>query len=172
VSAATTGAVRITVAGPPEADLQVTVVPLPPDLPKVELTVHAWKTTDGTIRARAKLLERGRVPVELVSLAWEPLVPSAETRTGSPRRGVLDKAGITASFGATSLPASSELDSGPIALDGVTPADGPLVFKALGTDSRGRHMSAWAEVIVSAQAPPPELASESTAGPQTANHRP
>jgi hypothetical protein len=112
------------------------------------------------------------MPVELVSLAWEPLVPSAETRLASPRRGALDKTGITASFGATSLAASSELDSGPIALDGVTAADGPLVFKALGIDSRGRRISAWAEVIVSAQAPPPELASAPIVGPQAANHRP
>jgi hypothetical protein len=172
VTAAPTGAARITIAGPAEADLQVTVVALPPDLPKLELVVHAWKDPEGTIRARAKLLERGRAPVELVSLAWEPLVPAAEMRVGAPRRGGLDKAGITAHFGATSLPASSELAAGPIALEGVAPADGPLIFKALGTDSRGRRVSAWAEVIVSSQAPPPALASEAHLGPQAASHVP
>ncbi|HEY2159651.1 MAG TPA: hypothetical protein VGH33_28765, partial [Isosphaeraceae bacterium] len=52
---------------------------------------------------------------------------------------------IARRFGTSALAVGGKLASGPIRLDGVRPGDGPLVFKAVGTDSAGRRVAAWAE---------------------------
>ncbi len=56
--------------------------------------------------------------------------------------------GIARRFGTTALGVGGQLASGPIRLEGVRPGDGPIVFKAVGTDAAGRRVAAWAEVEI------------------------
>ena len=140
------GAVRVEVAAPAAAELQVTVVPLPPGLARPELLVRPTTATDGTVRVRARFVEAGGAPIRLGALAWERLVPVADPHEPGFRRAGLDLRGIASAFGTTALPARGALRSGPILLAGVRPADGPLVFKALGVDAQGHRVAAWAVV--------------------------
>jgi hypothetical protein len=144
------GAVRVRVDGPPGARLQVTVVPLPDDLGGLDLEIRPTPGGDGAVAVRARVASRGSTPVRLGAIAWEPLVPPADARDQVFRRSGLDMLGIARRFGTSALAVGGRLVSGPIRLDGVRPGDGPLVFKAVGTDAAGRRVAAWAEVEIRA----------------------
>jgi hypothetical protein len=154
VEAARTGAVHLEIEGPDEADLQVTVVPLPAAMARLELTVQPVPSADGTLSARVRIRERDGSAVRLSTLAWEPLVPSPDSLKPALRHGGLERLGIASTFGTTSLPAGGQLLSGPIALSGMHSQDLPLIIKAVGTDSRGHRVSAWAEIPGTAPAHP------------------
>jgi len=143
VAGSATGAVAIEVQGPPGAEIQVTAVPLPTGLGRPELTVRHATAPDGEVRVRARLDERDGTPVRLGALAWEPLVPASDSHAARFRRDGLDMLGIARAFGTSALPAGGALDSRPIPLAGVRRGDGPLVFKAVGTNPRGRRVAAW-----------------------------
>ena len=140
------GAVAIEVVGPVDAELQVTAVRLPAGSGRPELTVHALPTDGGALRVRAELVERGGDCVRLGALAWEPLVPRDDPRARQAARGGFDRLGIASSFGTSALPAGGRLRSGAIRLPEARPGDPPLIFKAVGTDSRGRRVAAWSEI--------------------------
>jgi hypothetical protein len=53
---------------------------------------------------------------------------------------------VAAAFGTAEVPAGGELECRLIPLEGVSDQTGPLVIKVLGTDPRGRRVSAWAEL--------------------------
>ena len=142
------GAVRVEVVGPPEAGLQVTAVPLPDDLGGLDLEVHPAPDGPGAVSVRVRVASRGGSPVRLGAFAWEPLVPPPDSRASTFRRSDLDMLGIARRFGTSSLCAGARLASGPIRLEGVRPGDGPIVFKAVGTDAAGRRVAAWAEVEI------------------------
>jgi hypothetical protein len=146
VRSCSAGAVEVEVAGPADAELQVTAIPLPADRAHLELTARTISGPDGELRLRASIREAGGGPVRLSALAWEPLAPSASPEDPGSYHGELDMLGIAASFGSTALPAGGRLDSLPIPLHGVHPDAGPLVIKLIGTDVRGRRVAAWAEV--------------------------
>jgi hypothetical protein len=136
-------AVEVEVTGPPEADLQVTAVPLPAAMAEVELGVRAVAAPDGTRQLHARLRERRGVAVRLTAMAWEPLVPSAYPRAATFRRDGLDATGIARAFGSTTLPPRGTLDARPLPL----PDFGdPIVVKVVGTDAGGRRIAAWAEI--------------------------
>ena len=146
IAGGSTGTTRVEVAGPAAADLQVTVLPLPPGLARPQLVVRPTTDADGTVRVRARVAEGGGAPVRLGALAWERLVPVADRHTPGFRCGALDRVGIAASFGTATLPAWGALQSRSIPLPDVRPGDGPLVFKAVGVDAHGRRVAAWAQV--------------------------
>jgi hypothetical protein len=146
VAGSPTGAVRIEVAGPAEAEIQVTAVPMPPGLGRPELIVRPATDLDGAVRIRAQVVERDGTPVRLGALAWEPLVPDSDPHAARFRRDGLDMLGIASAFGTSALPARGALRSRPIRLLGVRGGDGALVFKAVGTDPRGRRVAAWTVV--------------------------
>lgn len=162
VEASDAAGIRVEVAGPPEADLQVTAIPLPDDLPQMSLTVQAEPGPDGVLRLEARIREGGGGPVRLSAVSWEPLIPAADPRAAGFRRAVLDAAGIAAAFGGTDLAARGERTSRPIPLTGVGRGDGPLVIKALGIDALGRRMAAWAELD---PGPGEDLAGDEADGP-------
>jgi len=152
VASSPTGAVEVEVAGPPEAKLQVTVLPLGGDLPRIDLAVNKIRGADGEIWLRVRINERHGVPVRLSALSWEPLTPAANPHSNEFRCGRLDMLGIAASFGTSALSAGGELSSRPIHLPGVSSCNGPLAIKVVGTDEKGRRIAAWAEL---AAAPAP-----------------
>jgi hypothetical protein len=146
VEGSSRGAVAVEVIGPPGAELQVTAVRLPSGSGRPDLTVRALPASGGEIQVKAEVVERDGNPVRLGALAWEPLVPLDEPRTLPGSRGGLDMLGIASSFGTSALPAGGSLTSRAIRLPRVKPGDGPLVFKAVGTDAKGRRVAAWTEV--------------------------
>ena len=148
VESSPTGAVEVEVNGPAEAQLQVTVVPLGADLPRLELKVSKLRGPAGELRLRARVKERHGKPVRLSAISWEPLTPSVNPRSTGFRCGRLDMLGIAAAFGTSALKANGELSSRPIPLAGVVPGSGPLVIKVIGTDEKGRRIAAWADVDV------------------------
>ena len=146
VEGSSAGAIRIEVAGPPTAQLQVTVVLLPDQLGDITLEVRATSERDGVPSIIAKVAAGSDSAVRLGAIAWEPLVPSSvATSTGFLRSGIY-MLGIADRFGTSLLAPGSTLTSRTIRLDGVRPGDGPIVFKAVGTDAAGRRVAAWAEV--------------------------
>jgi hypothetical protein len=143
VEGSPSGAVSVEVIGPTQSELQVTVIPLPVGLGRPELTVRSATGIGGEVLASADLTERDGTPVRLGALAWEPLVPADDPRSSGLRRGGLDMLGIASAFGTSALPAFGRLQSTAIPLPGLRATDGPVVFKAVGTDARGRRVAAW-----------------------------
>jgi len=146
VEGSPSGAVEIEVAGPPEAELQVTALPIGADLARLDLSVTKIRGPGGELCLRALVKERHGIPVRLSALSWEPLTPGPNPHSGGFRCGRLDMSGIAASFGTSALPASGELRSRPIRLTGVSASTGPLVVKVIGTDAKGRRVAAWADL--------------------------
>jgi hypothetical protein len=138
------GAVEVEVAGPPEAELQVTALPMGEDRARLALSIRANQERDGKLTVLAHLAERNGIPVRLSALLWEPLLPGPRPRLDGRGSGRIDMLGIAASFGTSSLPARGELRSRPIPLTGYSPQTGPIVLKVLGTDPLGRRVTAWA----------------------------
>jgi len=148
VEGSTRGGVRVEVAGPSRAGIQVTAVRLPDDLGGFDLDVRPTSGRDGVVTVRARLADRDGAAIRLGAIAWEPLVPAADSGAAGFRRAGLDRLGIARRFGTSALGPGARLASGPIRLEGVRPGDGPIVFKAVGTDPAGRRVSAWAEVEI------------------------
>jgi hypothetical protein len=141
-----TGAIEIEVSGPPEAELQVTAVPLGDDRPRLEVSAVKIRGANDEAFLRAEIKERHGVPVRLSHFSWEPLAPSASRRGGVRCHGRLDAAEMEKTLGGPLVPAGGELTSQPIRLAGAGTLDGPLVVKVVGADAKGRRISAWAEV--------------------------
>jgi hypothetical protein len=144
-------AVDVRVSAPPEADLQVTSLPLPRDLPMVELTTHPSYDAAGDLNLSLSAIGRGRAPIRLIALAWEPLIPPADPRLLKLPRGRLDRREIEAYFGTCSLDSGQSLRSSPIKLEGVRRESGPYVLKLIGRDAAGRTVTAWADVNTNAK---------------------
>ena len=141
-----TGAVEVEVVAPSEAELQVTAVPLPDDLADVELNVESAPARDGSPGLRFRLREANGSAVRLSSVAWEPLVPAADPHAPGFRHQGLDQLGIASVFGTSVLPSRGRIESRVVPAAGDLSAGGPLVVKAVGTDARGRRVSAWADL--------------------------
>jgi hypothetical protein len=139
-------AVEVEVAGPPSAQLQVTALPLGQDRARMTLSLQARRGPGGDLCLRARVSEHNGVPVRLSALSWEPLIPGPRPRVDGRHAGRLDRPGIAAAFGTSTLSARGELRSEPILLPRISPETGPIVIKVLGTDPLGRRVSAWAEI--------------------------
>jgi hypothetical protein len=139
-----TGDTGVTITAPAAAEIQVTVVPLPADMARVDLSVLSTAGSDGDLRLRASVRERGGQSVRLTALAWEPLVPPAAARRPGLPRGHLEGASLNSSFGTSTLDARGCIESQPIRLKDVHLESGPLVVKLVGTDERGHRVAAWA----------------------------
>ena len=147
------GAVEVEVAGPPEAELQVTAMPLGEDRAHMTVSIRASVGADGQPSILARVAEHNGVPVRLSALSWEPLVPGTRPRSDGHQVGRLDMPGIAASFGTSALRQRGELQSRPIPFGDFCPDSGPMVVKVVGTDPSGRRVTAWAELDASALVP-------------------
>ncbi|HZW32183.1 MAG TPA: hypothetical protein VFF52_15840 [Isosphaeraceae bacterium] len=146
VQGSAAGAVEIEVVGPAEAQVQVTALPLEADRPRLDLALETTRAADGSLGIRARVAERHGVAVRLSGLSWERQTPGPNPHASDFRPGRLDQIGVAAAFGTAAVPAGGELTSGPIPLTGISDQTGQLVIKVLGTDPRGRPVSAWAEL--------------------------
>jgi hypothetical protein len=146
VDGSRTGAVEIEVSGPPGAELQVTVLPLGSDLARLQLSIAKVRGPGGELCVRAAIKEQNGVPVRLSALSWERLAPPPVLREDVFRCARLDTLGIAAAFGTAAVAASGEVCSGAIPLRVGASRLGPLVFKVVGTDARGRRVTAWADL--------------------------
>jgi hypothetical protein len=146
VRGSSTSAVEVSVSGPRSAELQVTAVPLPAGMARLELSARATTAADGDLRLRATIRERNNEAVRLTALAWEPLIPPADSQLQEFRHGQLDMLGIASTFGTSALAGGSALRSTEIRLKGVHPGTGPLIVKLVGTDDKGRRVAAWREI--------------------------
>jgi hypothetical protein len=146
VEGSSAGAVEVEVSGPPEAQLQVTALPLGADSPRLELTVRRIAESAGKSNLSARIRERNGVPVRLTSLAWEPVTPGPNTQSGGARGGQLGEVETAAAFGSEFLAASGEVLSRPIPIAGITAASGPMVVKVVGKDATGKQIAAWADL--------------------------
>jgi hypothetical protein len=153
VEGSSRGAVSVEVTGPPRAEIQVTAIRLPAGSGRPELTVRPLPTAGGGVSVHAEVFERDGTSVRLGALAWEPLIPLEGPRSLRAFKGGLDMLGIASSFGTSTLAAGGALRSREIRLPGVKAGDAPLVFKAVGTDARGRRVAAWADVSPSSPRP-------------------
>ena len=140
------GAIEIDIRGPASAELQVTAVPLPDDLARLELHVTPHDAREAGITLAANVAERRGTALRLSALAWEPAVPGVHPDSMPFRRGRLDMLGIASKFGTSALGGGAELRSQPILLPAGARDGGSLVFKAIGTDAAGRRVAAWAEL--------------------------
>lgn len=148
VEGAPTGAVEIDVAGPTDAELQVTAIALPDDLARLDIAITARETTDGRLELTARVAERMGTPLRLSAVAWEPLVPGVDPHSAPYRRGRLDMLGVAAKFGTSAVLGGGRLDSKAISVPAAARESGPLVLKAIGTDAQGRRIAGWAEVEI------------------------
>ena len=148
VDGSTSGAIEVEVAGPPEAQLQVTAFLLGDDRPRLDLSAVKVRGVNGECFLRAHIKERNGVPARLSLVSWEPLAPGVNPRAGAGCRGRLEAAEIEKTLGALDVPASGELASQLILLTGLAAFHGPLVVKVIGTDEQGRRVSAWADLDI------------------------
>ncbi len=148
-------ALSIAVTAPEAARLQVTAVPLPPDLGRIELDLKresglrsATASVAAAPRFRLSVRQTGGEPVRLEAVAWERLVPSADPHAAGFRHDGLDAPGIVRACGVSTLVPGREV----VAHDLIVPpsAAGPIVVKVVGTDRRGRRVAGWAELPPSA----------------------
>lgn len=146
IEASPTGAVRVEVTAPRAAELQVTAICLPDDLPRVDVTARLESGPDGSPRLRLDARERDGVPIILDRLSWGPLIPAPAPHASGSRRGVLDGLDLARAFGSATLAGRGALRSGPIVLAGGATTDEPLVIRLNGRDPRGRSVAAWAVV--------------------------
>ncbi len=147
------GAVELEVVGPPDAEIQVTALPLGADWPRLDLSLSARTGPDGELRVMARVAERHGIPVRISAFAWEPLTPGPRPHPGGFRSGRLDMLGVASAFGTSAVPAGGAIHSRPIHLVGVSPQTGPIVVKVLATDARGRRVGAWADLNSEADEP-------------------
>jgi hypothetical protein len=140
------GVVEVEVTAPPDAELQVTAMPLPADTARLELKVRVTTRLDGELSLRAEVSERGGPPVDPSALSWEALVPAANARMLGFQRGSLGRSDLAAVFGSETIGPGRALVSRPIQLTRIGPDSGPLIVKLVGRDQRGRRVAAWAEI--------------------------
>ena len=153
VDGSSAGAIEVEVVGPPDAQIQVTALPLGADRPRMDLSLRTSSGPDGELRVQARIAERHGVAVRISALAWELLTPGPRPHAGGFRSGRLDMLGVASAFGTSAVPAGGEILSRPIHLTGVTRQTGPIVVKVLATDERGRRVSAWADLNSEADEP-------------------
>ncbi len=138
--------VEIEVSGPREAELQVTGVPLGPDLARLDLAIEKSLRSASGLTFRARVREGHGIPVRLLALSWEPRTPAADPTISLARSGRLDALGVAATFGTAAIPGHGELLSRPIPVTGIPPGCSPLVIKVVGVDASGRRVVGWTQL--------------------------
>lgn len=130
-------AARVEIDSAPEAQLQVTTLSLPGDLPRIELAVREERGDPLSLETvvRVALEERDGHAVRLESLSWSG--------------GVLDAAALEPAFAGLTLPAHGRRLSTPLHLKRNA---GPVeAFQVIAQDEKGRRVWAWADLKPNAE---------------------
>lgn len=148
IGASSTGKVRIEIEAPREADLQVTAVRLPDDLPRLEVEANLVASSDERSQdLHLRVRPQGNMPARLESLEWGPLVPYLDAARRQRSIGSLKGAELKATMrGFDLLQGGEEAESFPIPLTSEAVSGGPLLVRLVGIDGRGRRVVGWAEV--------------------------
>jgi hypothetical protein len=143
IGGSSTGRSHVEIDAPPSANLQVTAIPLPDDLPRLELAVQNATQPNGAPAISLSVRELSGNTVQLHNLSWGPMVPSANPRT-STTTSRLDSAQLAAILGTSYLNSRGLLVSRPITVISIQDVSETAYFKLVGTDGMGRKVSAWA----------------------------
>lgn len=129
--------VKISVSAEPQAELQVTLIPLPEAAARLSLQVRAESA------GCRLLLTAHTADVTLEAVAWEKLTPGERRADDTSYRPETATATVRAWFGDPQLQAGQTRISEPIELP---PGREPVVFKVSALDGAGRRVFAWAVV--------------------------
>ena len=149
VDGSSTGAIQVHLEAPPDAQLQVSWIPLPTDRPRVDLSIHPLPSTSGRYRFRVGIRNRDEWPVALTQLSW--IAPQLATAADLPR-GAWSGSHLQSILGNLHLGPHGQLESVPIELDLSASPLVPLVFELQGLDARNRPVAAWHQTTPAASA--------------------
>ena len=144
-----TGAVALELQGPPGADLQVTVLPLPDVRVPPRFSARVESIGGDPPRLAFEIRGRSRNPLELVSIAWGPLAPKSRPEAEHPARGEFGREALRTAFGRIDLPPRSRLQSVTGLGPDLPPGHEPLALRLTAVDPEGRLFHAWTEVELS-----------------------
>jgi hypothetical protein len=132
---------RLTIEADPGAEVQVSLVRLPPE--SARLTLRSRKGEQpGTVRLTLHVHDS---PVTLEAFAWERLHPSGNRPEDSSYRGSEPLvSAVRALFGDPHLRAGEVRTSAPIPIPVSESAEDGFVCKLAATDAAGRRIAAWA----------------------------
>jgi hypothetical protein len=135
---------RVTVQAAPGADLQASLVRLPPKTARLSLRPVALGDSGKSLRLELTAHDTG---VVLDAAAWERLVPAANRPEDTSYRPDTSRADYSrAWFGDPGLKVGETRTSAAIALPGACGPGDALVFKVAATDMAGHRLAAWALV--------------------------
>lgn len=173
VSGGSGPAAEVDIEGPTEAELQVTAIRLPDDLPRLDWSVQVERNRQGQAIARATITERDGQTVTLESLDWERLEPPADARLARRDHGRIGRESLGQALGTSVIPAGGRVLARPFVLSRLGSDSGPLLLRLAGRDRLGRRVVAWAEVDPDAPgSAPPEPADSVTRAPAAASPLP
>jgi hypothetical protein len=144
IGSSPTGCTRVEVEAAATTNLQVTAIPVPENLPRLELTVRNATQPGGDPAIAVAVRELTGNEVHLQKLCWGPMIPSANPRGSAAANSGLGSARLAAALGTTKINSSGRLVSGPIAITPIRDGSGSFFLKLIGTDGAGRAVSAWA----------------------------
>ncbi len=139
------GAVSISVSGPPNARLQVTVVPLPENLSQLRLSADLEPTDSGCPRMRLRIRNPDPNRIRFESLRWFSANPSSMATERIRQCDQKSGEALTKLLGSPDLDGRGYLTSCPIPI-GNFPRSGPIVVVLSGRDETGRRVVARAEM--------------------------
>jgi hypothetical protein len=132
---------RLKIQTTQEAHLQVSLIRLPCELPRLSLR---WQRS-GVSPSGKLILTAHDAGVTLDHAAWERLIPtSSRPEDTSYRPGARPDDTVRGWFGDPHLNAGQSRASVPITLPSWAGCKDPLIFKATGIDAAGRRCAAWA----------------------------
>lgn len=134
-------AVEIEVQGSADAELQVTAIRLAEPLPLWSLTVDRAAGSTADPEFFAKLRQTGGGPVRLERLSWQPLVSGDEGRFPRPTVHELSGPCLLDLIRIEGKPTDCS-SAKPLRMTSADLSNGPLLFKVLGRDDRGRRIVA------------------------------
>lgn len=141
-------AVEVDVTAPETSELQVTAIPLANNLPRLDLKSHFGYDAKGDLNLYLSIRGDGQLPIRLIGIAWEPLIPPVDPRSGRFPCGKFVEEDLRGQFGVWTLVDGTRRQRQSITLKGIGRESGPYLVKVLGRDAEGRLVSAWIDVNV------------------------
>jgi hypothetical protein len=142
---------RLTVSASPQARLQVTLLRLPREYPRLRVSCEAAGERSAV---RLRLTAHGG-DATVTGIAWERLVPEGKPRDTSYRPEVDARQAVQAWLGDPLLRRGQARTSRDLRLPGLRGDGGGYVIKVVCTDEAGRRVAGWAALPPAARGSPP-----------------